>query len=152
MSPQGSFPHSRSIEILLVEDDDDDVRLVKTALEAGEFPSRIHRVEDGVQAIEFLSHEGEYKDAVRPDIVLLDLNMPRKSGREVLREIKSQSEIRCIPVVVLTTSDDEHDVLSSYENYASSYLTKPIDLHEFRRMLETLANYWFKTVRLPPVV
>lgn len=151
MSLHDTLPQSaRPIEILLVEDDDDDVRLTKKAFASDRILNRIHRVEDGVQAMQFLRAEGEFSDAVRPDLILLDLNMPRKSGREVLQEIKEDPQLRRIPVVVLTTSDDERDVLHSYDHQANSYVTKPVDLDKFREVLKTLKDYWFSVVRLPP--
>lgn len=140
----------RPIEILLIEDDDDDVRLTTKAFEKDRICNRVHRVEDGIEAMAYLRREGLFTDAVRPDLILLDLNMPRKSGREVLREIKDDAEFRSIPVVVLTTSDDEKDVATSYDRQANSYVTKPVDLAKFREVLKTLKDYWFSVVRLPP--
>lgn len=151
MSVDDTLPQSaRPIEILLVEDDDDDVRLMKKAFERDRILNRTHRVEDGIEAMQFLRREGQYADAVRPDLILLDLNMPRKSGRDVLKEIKEDAQLRRIPVVVLTTSDDEKDVALSYDHQANSYVTKPVDLDKFREVLKTLKDYWFSVVRLPP--
>lgn len=138
------------IEILLVEDDDDDVRLTKKAFEKDRILNRIHRVQDGIEALAFLRQEGPYADVRRPDLILLDLNMPRMSGREVLKQIKSDANLRQIPVVVLTTSDDERDVAESYDHQANSYVTKPVDLETFREILRALKDYWFSVVRLPP--
>lgn len=140
----------RPIEILLIEDDDDDVRLTKKAFENDRILNRVHRVEDGIEALEFLRREGMFTGAVRPDLILLDLNMPRMSGREVLKEIKEDTQFCSIPVVVLTTSDDERDVAASYQHLANSYVTKPVDLNKLREVLKTLRDYWFSVVRLPP--
>ena len=138
------------IEILLIEDDDDDVVLTKKALERDRMRNRIHRVEDGVEAMQFLRREGKYADAARPDLILLDLNMPRMSGREVLKEIKEDPILGRVPVVVLTSSDDDRDILESYEHRANSYVTKPVDLLQFRNVLKTINDYWFSVVKLPP--
>jgi len=142
---------ARPIEILLVEDDDDDVLLTKRALENDRMLNTMHRVEDGVQALEFLRREGDFKDAPRPDLILLDLNMPRKDGREVLKEIKADKNLRRIPVVVLTTSENESDIASSYDCQANSYVTKPVDLNKFKEVVSTIKKYWFAVVKLPPV-
>ena len=139
----------RPIEILLVEDDDDDVLLMKKSLERDRILNRVHRVEDGFEAMEFLRRQGKYENAIRPDLILLDLNMPRKDGREVLRDIKQNEEFETIPVVVLTTSDDEHDILESYKHKANSYVTKPVDLLQFRDILQVIKDYWFSVVKLP---
>lgn len=151
MTSQGHMnqPSQQPIEILLVEDDDDDVLLMRKTLEKDRIANHIHRVQDGVEAIAFLRKEGKYADAVRPDLILLDLNMPRMDGREVLKNIKEDPELRIIPVVVLTTSDDQRDVLKSYEHQANSYVTKPVDLLQFRRVLQSIKEYWFCVVKLP---
>ena len=138
------------IEILLVEDDDDDVRLIRKSLENDRLLNHIQRVEDGLEAMEYLRCEGRYVDAKRPGLILLDLNMPRMCGREVLRAIKNDPQLCRIPVVVLTTSDDEKDVVASYEYQANSYVTKPVDLDKFREVLKGLKDYWFSIVKLPP--
>lgn len=140
----------RPVEILLVEDDDDDVRLTQKAFDRDRIVNHVHRVEDGIEAMQFLRREGAFADAVRPDLILLDLNMPRMGGREVLKEIKENQEFRQIPVVVLTTSDDEKDIAESYEHQANSYVTKPVDLDKFREVLSAIKDYWFSIVRLPP--
>lgn len=140
---------TRPIEILLVEDDDDDVFLTRRALEQESVHNSVHRVEDGVEALEFLRFEGRFKDVPRPDLILLDLNMPRKDGREVLKEIKGDPDLRLIPVVVLTTSDSEADIAGSYECQANSFITKPVDLSEFRTVVKSIKEYWFSTVDLP---
>jgi len=142
----------RPIEILLVEDDDDDVRLMMKTLAKDRLANRIVRVEDGVEAMALLRREGKYRDAARPDLVLLDLNMPRKDGREVLVEIKEDEALATIPVVILTTSDSQLDILRSYEHKANSYVTKPVDLLQFRRVLQGINAYWFAVVALPPAL
>jgi CheY-like chemotaxis protein len=140
----------RQIDILLIEDDDDDVRLAKKAFEKDHLCIRIHRVQDGIEAMAYLKREGNFASAMLPKLILLDLNMPRRGGHELLKEIKADSHLRRIPVVVLTTSDDEQDIALSYEYRANSYVTKPADLDEFREILTTLKDYWFGIVRLPP--
>jgi CheY-like chemotaxis protein len=133
-----------------VEDDDDDVRLTRRTLANDRVLTHIHRVQDGVEAMEFLGREGNFADAARPDLILLDLNMPRMDGREVLKAIKQDNDLSLIPVVVLTTSDDERDIMESYEHRANSYVTKPVDLLQFKNVLQGLQNYWFSLVKLPP--
>ncbi len=147
----GSSSSIRPIEVLLVEDDDDDVRLMEKSLANDKVFCRIHRVEDGVEALDFLHRRGRFHDAIRPDLILLDLNMPRKDGRETLREIKESKDISLasIPVIVLTSSDDERDVATSYTHKANSYVTKPVNLARFREVLQELNNYWFAIVELP---
>jgi CheY-like chemotaxis protein len=145
-----SSQSARPIEILLVEDDDDDVVLTQKALENDRILNRVHRVEDGVEALEYLRREGRFEFAPRPDLILLDLNMPRKDGREVLRDIKNDEDLKAIPVVVLTTSDAESDIASSYEYQANSYVTKPVDLEKFKKVVATIKEYWFTVVKLPP--
>lgn len=143
---------ARPIEVLLIEDDDDDVLLTEKALAGDRVLCNLHRVEDGVEAMRFLRREGEHAGAVRPDLILLDLNMPRKDGRQTLREIKEDTShgLAMIPVVVLTTSDDQKDIAESYEHKANSYITKPVNLSRFREVLKTIKDYWFTVVRLPP--
>ena len=141
---------ARPIEILLVEDDDDDVRLTKKALENDRILNHVHRVEDGIEALEFLRKQGRFESSPRPDLILLDLNMPRMDGRAVLKEIKEDKDLCLIPVVVLTTSDNESDIAASYEYRANSYVTKPVDLDKFRQVVSTIKEYWFTVVKLPP--
>ena len=138
------------IEILLVEDNPGDVRLTKEALREGKVYSNLHTVKDGVEAMEYLRREGKYKDVPRPDIILLDLNLPRKDGREVLEEIKSDDEFKRIPVVVLTTSKAEEDVLRTYNLHANCYVTKPVDLEKFMVVVKTIDSFWLTVVTLPP--
>jgi len=141
---------ARPVEILLVEDNPGDVRLTREALREGKVRNHLHVVEDGVEAMAFLRHEGQYADAVRPDIVLLDLNLPRKSGREVLAEIKTDEDLMRIPVVILTTSKAEEDILKSYNSHANCYITKPVDLEQFIKVVQATENFWFTIVTLPP--
>lgn len=140
---------AQPIEILLVEDDDDDARLTCKAFQSDEVPSRITRVENGVEAIEYLCQKGSYQDAPRPDLILLDLNMPLKGGHDVLEFAKQNPATQRTPVVVLTTSDDEKDVELSYRHQANSYVTKPADFTKLRQALATLRDYWCTVVRLP---
>jgi two-component system, chemotaxis family, response regulator Rcp1 len=138
------------IEILLVEDNPGDVRLTKEALKEGKVYSNLHTVKDGVEAMEFLRREGKYKDVPRPDIILLDLNLPRKDGREVLEEIKSDELLKRIPVVVLTTSKAEEDVLRTYNLHANCYVTKPVDLEKFMVVVKSIDVFWLTVVTVPP--
>ena len=138
------------IEILLVEDNPGDVRLTKEALKEGKVYSNLHTVKDGVEAMEFLRRQGKYSSVPRPDIILLDLNLPRKDGREVLQEIKSDSSLKRIPVVVLTTSKAEEDVLRTYNLHANCYVTKPVDLEKFMVVVKTIDTFWLTVVTLPP--
>jgi chemotaxis family two-component system response regulator Rcp1 len=138
------------IEILLVEDNPGDVRLTKEALKVGKVYSNLHTVKDGVEAMEFLRRQGRFKGVPRPDIILLDLNLPRKDGREVLEEIKSDDEFKRIPVVVLTTSKAEEDVLRTYNLHANCYVTKPVDLEKFMVVVKTIDSFWLTVVTLPP--
>lgn len=138
------------IEVLFVEDDDDDARLVRNELENDCVLINVHRVEDGVEAMTYLRRTGSFANAVRPDLILLDLNMPRKDGRAVLKEIKEDDDLLSIPVVVLTTSDDERDISECYRHNANSFITKPVDLLRIRQVLEIFKNFWFSIVKLPP--
>jgi two-component system, chemotaxis family, response regulator Rcp1 len=137
------------IEILLVEDSPDDACLTIEALQEGRVRNNINVIEDGVSALEYLRREGRYRAAPRPDLILLDLNLPRKSGREVLQEIKQDINLRRIPVVIMTSSDDEKDILAAYNNYVNCYVTKPVDLDQFIRVVRSIEHFWFSVVRLP---
>jgi CheY-like chemotaxis protein len=137
------------IEILLVEDNPGDVRLTLEAFREGKVRNTLHVTRDGVEAMAFLRQEGEYADAPRPDIILLDLNLPRKDGREVLAEIKVSEELRRIPVVILTTSSAEEDVLRTYDLHANCYITKPVDLDQFIRVIRSIKQFWLTIVKLP---
>lgn len=137
------------IEILLVEDNPGDVRLTVEALKEAKVRNNLHVAPDGVEAMEFLRRTGAHAEAPRPDLVLLDLNLPRKDGREVLQEIKTDPDLDLIPVVVLTTSQAEQDVLESYQLHANAYVTKPVDLERFLQVVRSIENFWLEIVRLP---
>lgn len=137
------------VEILLVEDNPGDVRLTIEGLKEGKVRNTLSVVEDGVEALAFLRKEGKYVNAVRPDLILLDLNLPKKDGREVLTEIKSDENLRNIPVVVLTTSKAEQDILKAYSLHANCYITKPVDLDQFISVVESIEDFWFSIVKLP---
>jgi len=139
----------RPIEILLVDDDLADVKLTQRELERNRVLNNVYVARDGVEAMRFLRREGDHADAPRPDLILLDLNMPRKNGRQVLEEIKGDADLAAIPVVVLTTSDAPEDVVSSYQRHANSYITKPVDIDQFRQAILMLNDYWFTVVKLP---
>jgi len=138
------------LDILLVEDNPADVELTRIALNEGKLLHTLHVAYDGVEAMEYLRRTGRHTGAARPDIILLDLNLPRKDGRDVLDEIKSSDELKVIPVIVLTSSPSEEDVLRSYRLHANSYICKPVDLENFIRVICSLENYWISIVKLPP--
>jgi two-component system, chemotaxis family, response regulator Rcp1 len=138
------------VEILLVEDNPADVRLTQEALKEGKVFNNLHWAKDGVEALEFLRREGRHAGAPRPDIILLDLNLPKKDGREVLHEIKNDEKLKRIPVVILTTSKAEEDVLKSYNLHANCYVTKPVDLDQFIRVVQSIDGFWLTVVTLPP--
>ncbi len=140
------------IEILLIEDNPADIRLTQEAFRAARLQNSIHVVKDGVSAMAFIRQAAPFQHAPRPDLILLDLNLPKKDGREVLREMKADPHTRTIPVVVLTTSDDEEDVLRSYDLHANAYLVKPIDVLRFITMIQSLESFWLSVVKLPPKV
>ena len=137
------------IEILLVEDSPDDAALTIDALRDGRVQNRVAVVEDGVEAMAYLRRDGPYADAPRPDLILLDLNLPRKNGREVLAEVKQDPDLRRIPVVVMTSSDDEKDILAAYNLYVNCYVTKPVDLDQFIKVVKTIEHFWLSVVKLP---
>ena len=137
------------IEILLVEDNPGDVDLTKEALERAKVANRLQVVEDGVEALDFLFRRGRYVDACRPDIILLDLNLPKRDGREVLSVIKADRELADIPVVVLTTSQADEDILRAYRLHANCYITKPVDFKQFLRVVESIEEFWLTIVKLP---
>ena len=139
----------KPIEILLVEDNPGDVRLTKEALNEGKVLNKLHVVEDGVEALAFLNREGRYADVSRPELILLDLNLPKKDGRDVLAEIKANGDLTRIPVVVLTTSDSEEDILKSYDLNANCYITKPVDLDQFISVVRSINEFWLSIVKLP---
>lgn len=139
----------RPIEVLLVEDDEGDVLMTREALEEGKVRTHLTVVGDGVEAIAYLRREGRYAEAVRPDIVLLDLNLPKRDGRQVLADIKADPDLRRIPVVVLTTSEAEDDVLGSYDLHANAYVTKPVDFDRFVEVIQQIDEFFMTVVRLP---
>jgi CheY-like chemotaxis protein len=141
--------NSRTIEILLVEDNPGDARLTLEAFKEGKVLNHFTVMKDGVEALEYLRREGPYGSAKVPDLILLDLNLPRKSGREVLAEIKTDERLRTIPVVVLTTSADERDVARAYGQHANCYITKPVDLEQFLRAVHSIEDFWLTLVTLP---
>ena len=145
-----AHPISRPIEVLLVEDNPGDVRLTREALKEGKVRNNLHVASDGVEALAFLRKEGPYAAAVRPDLILLDLNLPRKDGREVLEEIKADPHLRYIPVVILTSSAAEQDILRAYDLHANCYVSKPVDLDQFITVVKSIEDFWFTIVKLPP--
>ena len=140
----------RPVEILLVEDNPGDAELTAEALRHGKVYNQMQVVEDGEAALAFLRHEGKYPDVPRPDVILLDLNLPRKDGREVLAEIKADDELKQIPVIVLTTSEAEEDILRAYNLAVNCYITKPVDLDQFIKVVKAIEDFWFTVVKLPP--
>jgi two-component system response regulator len=137
------------IEILLVEDNPGDVELTREALRDAKVANRLHVAEDGAEAVEFLFRRGKYTDVPRPDIILLDLNLPKKDGRQVLAEIKNEPELAGIPVVVLTTSEADEDILRVYQLHANCYITKPVDFPRFMHVVQSIENFWLSVVKLP---
>ena len=140
----------RPIEILLVEDNPGDVRLTKEALKEGKVMNVLNTVEDGEEALAYLRRQGPYAQATRPDLVLLDLNLPKKSGREVLAEIKEDPDLKRIPVVILTVSEAEQDIIKSYNLHANCYITKPVNLEQFIEVVKSIEDFWLTVVLLPP--
>ena len=141
--------NTRPIEILLVEDSAADVRLTVEALKEAKVRNKLNVVDDGVKALAYLNKKGEYANVIRPDLILLDLNLPKKSGREVLEEIKQDENLKCIPVVVLTVSRAEEDVLHSYNLHANCYITKPVDFEKFMEVVKAIESFWLTIVKLP---
>jgi two-component system, chemotaxis family, response regulator Rcp1 len=143
-------PLTTPIEILLVEDSPADILITREAFQDARLLNTIHVVEDGVRAMEFLHRQGSYASAPRPDLILLDLNLPRKNGREVLAEIKEDPEFKSIPVVILTTSSADEDVLKAYDLHANCYVIKPVGFDNFLKAVQSIENFWFSVVTLPP--
>ena len=139
----------RPVEILLVEDNPGDVRLTQEIFKEGKLGNRLSVVTDGEEALAFLRRQGRYAAATRPDIILLDLNLPKKDGREVLAELKADPELKRIPVVILTTSKAEQDILRAYDLHANCYINKPVDLEEFLRVVKVIEEFWLEIVKLP---
>jgi CheY-like chemotaxis protein len=140
----------RPIEVLLVEDDEGDVLMTREALAEGKVLNRLNVVNDGVEAVEYLRRTGAYSDAPRPDLVLLDLNLPKKDGRQVLEEVKADENLRRIPVIVLTTSAADEDIMRSYNLHANAYVTKPVDFDRFVDVIRQIDDFFISVVRLPP--
>jgi len=139
----------KSIEILLVEDNPGDVRLTQETFKDTKVRNSMHVVMDGIEAMAFLRREGKYAGVTRPDLILLDLNLPKKDGREVLAEIKADEDLRSIPVVVLTTSKAEQDIFRAYDQHANCYITKPVNLDQFINVVKCIEEFWFTIVKLP---
>jgi len=140
---------TRPIEILLVEDNPGDIRLTQEVLKEGKIQNNLRIVENGVEAISFLHKDGKYSSALTPDLILLDLNLPKKDGREVLQEIKNDDELKKIPIVVLTTSQAEEDILKVYNLNANCYISKPVELDEFINVVKSVEDFWLSIVKLP---
>ncbi len=138
------------IDILLVEDNPGDVRLAQEALKESKIRNKLFVAEDGVEAIAFLRRQGKYADMPRPDLILLDLNLPRKNGREVLAEIKTDENLKRIPVVIMTVSRAEEDITKCYNHHANCYITKPLDFHQFMEVTKSIEEFWLTIVKLPP--
>lgn len=138
-----------AVEVLLVEDNPGDVRLTLEALKDSKVKNHLSVVYDGVEAMAFLRREGQYAQAPRPDLILLDLNLPKKNGREVLADIKSDEDLKNIPVVILTTSEAEIDILTTYAHHANCYIRKPVDFDQFMAVIRSIENFWFTIVKLP---
>ena len=145
----GIFEMGTPIEILLVEDSAGDVRLVQENLKESKVRNSLNVVGDGIEAMAYLRKKGKYKDAPKPDLVLLDLNLPKKDGRQVLSEIKSDEDLKCIPVVVLTISKAEEDIMKSYSLHANAYISKPVDLNQFLKVVKAIEEFWLTVVKLP---
>lgn len=139
----------KPVEILLVEDNPGDVRLTLEILKDGKVNNNMHVVKDGLEALSFLRGEGEFADAPQPHLILLDLNLPGKNGREVLAEIRGDKNLKHIPVIILTTSNAEQDILNAYDLHANCYITKPIDLNRFISVIKSIENFWLTIVKLP---
>ncbi|MBE2224028.1 MAG: response regulator [Anaerolineae bacterium] len=139
----------KSIHILLVEDNPADIRLTQEAFKETSIPNRLHVVRDGAEALAFLEQTGRFANAPRPDMILLDLNLPKKDGREVLAQIKEKPEYKRIPVVILTTSNEEEDIAHTYEHHANCFITKPAELDEFLNVVKNIESFWLSVVQLP---
>ena len=137
------------INILLVEDNPADARLIKEVFKDTKTKNRLYVVKDGVEAMAFLNQELEYVDIPRPDVILLDLNLPRKDGREVLKELKEDTVLKRVPIVILTTSSAEEDIIRTYNNHANCYITKPVDFDQFLKVINSIEDFWLSVVKLP---
>ena len=145
-----ALDQERSIEILLVEDNPGDVRLTQEVFKEGKIRNRMSVAWNGEEALSYLRKAGRFSDAIRPDLILLDLNLPRKGGREVLAEIKADPKLQCIPVVILTTSQADQDIAESYKQHANCYIVKPVDLDQFIGVVRSIEGFWLRIVKLPP--
>jgi len=143
-------PTGEVVDILLVEDNPGDVRLTREAMKEAKIHNQLHVVSDGVEALAFLRRQGAFANAVRPHLILLDLNLPRKDSREVLAEVKEDPDLRRIPVVILTTSEAETDILKAYDLHANCYIAKPVDIEQFLRVVKSIEDFWVTIVKLPP--
>ena len=143
--------NGRPVEILLVEDNEGDFGLVEEVFQEGRINNNLSVAEDGEEAMMFLRNEGQFAKATRPDLILLDLNLPGMDGREVLKEVKEDDDLKKIPVVVLTTSKAEEDILKSYDLHANSYITKPVDFNQFMNVIKSIESFWLEVVKLPSV-
>ena len=142
----------RPVNILLIEDNPGDVRLAQEAFKEGKYNVNLEVVMDGLEALKFLHKETPYQDVITPDLILLDLNLPKKDGREVLQEVKSDPDLKCIPIVVLTTSNAQQDILKSYNLHVNSYINKPVDFDKFFDIIQTIEEFWVHTAILPTMV
>lgn len=140
----------KPVEILLIEDNQGDVRLTFEAFKESKIINNLNVVYDGVEAMAYLRNEGQFRDKPRPELILLDLNLPMKDGREVLAELKKDEDLRRIPVVILTTSEAEEDIFKTYDLYANCYITKPVDMEQFIKVVKNISEFWFSIVKLPP--
>lgn len=140
---------TKPIDILLVEDNPGDIRLTQEAFKDGKIKNKLNVVMDGEEAILYLTKNGQYENAETPDIILLDLNLPKKDGREVLAEIKSNPQLKCIPVIILTTSSAQKDIVSTYSQHANCYIMKPVDFNQFITVIRTIESFWLSIVKLP---
>ena len=138
------------IDILVVEDNAGDVRLIREVLHDSKVFNTLFRVKDGVEAMDFLNKRGSYKNAPKPDLIILDLNLPKKDGREVLAEIKQDPDLKHIPIIIMTISQSEEDILKSYNLHANCFITKPIDFNQFIKVVKSIEDFWFSIVKLPP--
>ena len=146
---ESSEIHLKTQNILLVEDNPADVLLTIEAFKEGAIPHELNAVNDGVEAVSYLKRAGKYADAVRPDIIILDINLPKKNGFEVLEEIKQDPDLKHIPVIMLSTSGSQHDIRKAYELHANCYLIKPVELEDFLRLIRSLENFWFNVAAIP---
>ncbi len=152
MTEAGEWVRARPVEILLVEDNPGDVRLTQEALKEGRLWNHLAVARDGMEAVDYLHQSGSFQKAVRPDLILLDLNLPKKDGREVLAEIKSDDRFKSIPVVILTTSRADEDIVRSYKLHANCYISKPVDFQQFASVVRSIEDFWFTVVKLPTEV